>query len=81
VTRLSNASAQTQEFTAPTLPVSDVRDGHYLRLDYVEKYCGARCVVAMGSDQGVPRRLPSAQRFIAVPLDGGAELCGGNWPE
>jgi hypothetical protein len=81
VTRLSNASAQTQEFTAPTLPVSDVRDGHYLRLDYVEKYCGARCVVAMGSDEGVKRRLPSAQRFIAVPLDASAEVCGGTWPD
>ncbi len=85
VTRLKDEQIETKEFTLPTLPYTDVRDGHFLRLDYVATYCGQRCVVAVGTDLGLlkpngkPFNRPKAQKYFALPVDGDVEECGGNW--
>ena len=84
ITRLKGQVAVTREFSLPVRPVSNVLDGHYLRIKYEPEVRQDTCIVFAGTDNGeLTPKLKSAgiraKHTWALTLDGDVADLGGDW--
>ena len=84
ITRLKGQEATTREFPLPVQPVSDVLDGHYLRIKYEPDQRQDTCIVFAGTDNGeITSKMKSAgikaKHTWALTLDGDVADLGGDW--